>query len=432
MKKLTVNVLLLMMVSTSQIPVASAAQAPQYVLEKVVTLSRHGVRPQTDSASLQKATGQAWPEWTVPDGFLTGHGYMGVAQQGAYQLKQWLAQGLPLKEQQHCPTPGSVWVWAAPDQRTKATGMALVDGMFPGCGIAVHSASTPHDPLFDTLEMGLAHPDMAVVKQEVMARMGSPEEAAKRYQPAVDLLRQAVCTPDKDSCTFLDKPWKVKISDNGKVKLGGPVSAGATIGETIRLQYSENLPLEQVAFGHAASAEQVSALMALHAAKYDLVSDTPEYARHGGSILMRQLLNALTAGTQNPTSQTINPALQRPLVMLVGHDTNIAQIQTMLGFNWQLPVYPRNDIPPGGSLNLARYKNTQTGEQLVRITFSARTLDQWRQLSPLNAQHPLPEAEFQAAWCKKTDVGTLCPLAEFVSHVRQQLVDDGKDMAVFK
>lgn len=216
MKKLTVNVLLLMMVSTSQIPVASAAQAPQYVLEKVVTLSRHGVRPQTDSASLQKATGQAWPEWTVPDGFLTGHGYMGVAQQGAYQLKQWLAQGLPLKEQQHCPTPGSVWVWAAPDQRTKATGMALVDGMFPGCGIAVDSASTPHDPLFDTLEMGLAHPDMAVVKQEVMARMGSPEEAAKRYQPAVDLLRQAVCHQIKTVARFWINPGKSKSVITGR------------------------------------------------------------------------------------------------------------------------------------------------------------------------------------------------------------------------
>ncbi|MEN3753027.1 hypothetical protein ABC733_11000 [Mangrovibacter sp. SLW1] len=68
MKTLTVKLLLATLVAGIA-PVASAAEASNYVLEKVVTLSRHGVRPQTDSASLQKATGQAWPEWTVPDGF---------------------------------------------------------------------------------------------------------------------------------------------------------------------------------------------------------------------------------------------------------------------------------------------------------------------------------------------------------------------------
>ncbi|VDR28524.1 Uncharacterised protein [Raoultella terrigena] len=33
--------------------------------------------------------------------------------------------------------------------------------------------------------------------------------------------------------------------------------------------------------------------MALHAEKYNLVSNTPEYASHGGSLLMRQLIGSL-------------------------------------------------------------------------------------------------------------------------------------------
>lgn len=417
-------------VSQASAQTGTVASKGSFVLEKVVTLGRHGVRPQTDIAALEKATGQSWPRWSVPDGYLTGHGYAGVVDQARYQLHQWQALGLPVS-QGKCPAMNDVLVWAAPDQRTKATGIALLDGMFPGCGVVAQWSSKAEDPLFDANDMGFAKPDLKVVEQEVMARMGSSEAVAKRYQSAITTLRAAVCASG-DSCKFLDKPWKIKTKDNGKLKLSGPVSEASSIAETIRLQYSENLPLDQVAFGHAPHAEAVRDLMTLHAAKYDLLSDTPEYARHGGSVLMRQMLNALTDGTGSQTSATMYPGLQRPLVMLVGHDTNIAQIQTMLGFNWTLPVYPRNDIPPGGSLNLERYRQVQTGQEFVRLTFTARTLDQWRYLTRLDAKHPLPVAEYQAPGCMKTSVGTLCPLADFVRHAQQQLVDDGKQLPVFQ
>lgn len=428
-KLLSINLLLASIVlSQSQSIQAAPVDTPRYTLEKVVMLSRHGVRPQTDTASLNEATGKKWPEWNVPDGFLTGHGYAGMLTQGAYQLADWQSQGLPVAKDTSCPAPGNVWLWAAPDQRTKATGMALLDGMFPGCGVVTHVSAQKFDPLFDTIEMGIAKPDEQRVYQEVKERTGTSEQAHEQYKTAVADLRAAVCAEDGDSCKFLDKAWDVKINEKGKAKLSGPVSKGSSIGETIRLQYSENLPLSEVAFGHAKNAQEVSNLMALHAAKYDLVSNTPEYARHGGSLLMRQMIGALSDNKIGSKSSE----LKSPLVILVGHDSNISQIQTMLGFNWQLPVYPRNDIPPGGSLIMARYVDNQTGEKLVRLTFSARTLDQWRQLSPLNTQNPLPTAEFTAPECHQTAIGVLCPLNKFIQLAEKNLVDDGKDVAVFQ
>lgn len=402
----------------------------RYTLDKVVMLSRHGIRPQTSTASLNKATGKNWPAWLVPDGHLSGHGYAGMVAQGTYLKNQWQAAGLSLTAQSGCPPQHDVWLWAAPDQRTRATGAALLDGMYPGCGLPVHATWQKHDPLFDTLSMGLAKPDRQILEQQVMDKMVSPQHAATHYQHAVETLRHAVCAKGADNCRFLNAQWGVEVTDEGKAKLTGPVSKGATIGETIRMQYSENLPLSEVAFGHARNAEDISALMALHAAKYDLLSRSQEYARHGGSVLMRQILDALTASEQQP--DTHHPELNSKLVILVGHDTNIAQIQTMLGFNWQLPVYPANDIPPGGSLILERYRDKQTGEELVRILFTARTLDQWRQLSPLNTQHPLPVAELSRPDCKTTSVGILCPMNTFVSHQRSELSDDGKNTPVFQ
>lgn len=434
MKKLFVLNLLLAGLTCSAIPASYAASpdSARYELEKVVMLSRHGVRPQTDTAGLEDATGKKWPKWNVPDGFLTGHGYAGMLVQGAYQLETWRDRGLTVGSPDACPQPGAVWLWAAPDQRTRATGAALLDGMFPGCGMAVHTTVNQHDPLFDTIEMGIAQPDEQVVYQQVRERMGSSQQAQKNWRKPVADLRQAVCADEGKSCAFLDKEWQVKINEKGKAKLSGPVSKGASIAETIRLQYSENLPLSEVAFGHVKTAQDVNNLMALHAAKYDLVSNTMEYARHGGSLLMRQLIGAISSGIGLTNKVNPDVRLQSPLVIFVGHDSNISQIQTMLEFNWQLPVYPRNDIPPGGSLVMERYRDKQTGQRFIHLTFSARTLDQWRYLSPLSEQHPLPEAEFNNADCHHTAVGELCPLNTFVKLAEKNLVDDGKGLVVFQ
>ncbi|MEN4704416.1 histidine-type phosphatase [Pantoea agglomerans] len=430
MKNLLTLNLLLANITFSLIPASHAAPVDisRYTLEKVVMLSRHGVRPQTDTASLEEATGQKWPEWNVPDGFLTGHGYAGMLTQGAYQLAEWRSRGLSVGAGTTCPDSEKVWLWAAPNQRTKATGAALLDGMFPGCGMITHVSANKFDPLFDTIEMGIAKPDEQLVYQQVRERTGSPERAEKNHVKEVADLRRAVCNDDAKSCEFLDEKWAVNINEKDKAKLSGPVSKGSSIGETIRLQYSENLPLSQVAFGHAKNAQEVSNLLALHAEKYNLVSNTPEYASHGGSLLMRQIVGALSDNERGSKSAE----LKSPLVIFVGHDSNISQIQTMLGFNWALPIYPRNDIPPGGSLIMERYLDKQTGEKMVHLTFSARTLDQWRQLSPLNEHNPLPVAEFKSPECHETTIGELCPLDKFIQLAEKNLVDDGKDLAVFQ
>ena len=108
--------------------------------------------------------------------------------------------------------------------------------------------------------------------------------------------------------------------------------------------------------------------------------------------------------------------------MFVGHDTNIAQIQTMLQMNWQLGDYPRNDIPPGGSLAFERYRDTHSGERYVRLTFSAMSLDQWRHLSPLTTDAPPLIEEYHDSHCQPTAVGWLCPLDHIVEKMARSQV----------
>jgi len=403
------------------------AEASSWTLEKVVSLSRHGVRPQTNTEKLDKGTNLHWPKFGVEDGHLTGHGYTGMWQQARYQLQQWNSEGLNIQIQ--CPKD-QLFLWTGPSQRIKTTGKAITDGMFPGCGISPLSVNAKYGPLFELYHLHEAHPDKKIMREQIMKRMGSPEQAATRYKEAVEHLRHTVCA--KNSCSFLDKPWGVKFKSTGKPKLEGPGKLGATMGETIRLQYSDNLPIKEVAFGHGIDAEAVKDFMAIHAAQYNFALDTPEFAAHSGSLLMRQILAALTSGTRLHQQWSGDSRLNRPLVMFVGHDTNIAETQTLMGFKWTLAGYPSNDIPPGGTISFARFHQKNSNTEFVRVRFSARSLDQWRTLSPLNEQNPLLHADLYFNGCQKTDVGTLCPLNKVVKRASQLLVDDGIHLPLFK
>lgn len=404
------------------------AQASSWTLDKVVSLTRHGVRPQTHTEKLNKGTGLDWPRFEVPDGNLTGHGYTGIWQQAKYQLKQWQSEGLGVTSS--CTDDPQFFLWSSPSQRIKATGKAMGDGMFPGCGITPKHVDAKYGPLFELYHLHAMHPDQKVMQQQIMARMGSPEQAAKKYQQAEQRLRQSVCA--ENSCQFLDQSWGIGFKSTGKPKLKGPGKLGATIGETVRLQYSDNLPFEDVAFGHGKDAETVKALMAIHGAQYNMALTTPEFASHAGSLLMHQILSGITSGTSLHEQWQGDPRLERPLVMFVGHDSNIAEIQTMMGMDWQLPGYPKNDIPPGGTLSFARFHQAGHNAEYVRVRFTARTLDQWRKLTPLNASNPLPHQDLSFTGCQQTDVGTLCPLAAVVKQASRLLVNDGQQFHVFQ
>jgi len=404
------------------LPLSNAS--PLYQLDQVVVVARHGVRSPTDDHHYAALTGLEWPHWQVAAGYLTQHGYKGMVQQGQYWREQWQRMGLSFNG---CPAPQAISLWAAPDQRTRATGSALLAGLYPGCKLTVDHSRYTQDPLFDTVKMGLAKPDPVRILQQIRTRMGTESQLSLRYHSAISDFRQALCSPHPPSCRFLNQPWTISITPRGQVKLGGPLSHAASMAESVRLAYSENLPLSAVAFGHVTTANDVARLMALHAAKYDLVSDTQEYAKHGGSLLMRQIIDALTGGSTHYADR-----LNKPIVIFVGHDTNIAQLQTMLGFNWQLAQYPRNDIPPGGSLVFMRFHNVRSGQVFVQLRFMARSLDQWRKLTSLSTTQPLFSADYSVAGCFKDKGLSLCPMAVLINHARRELVKDGDSVTLYQ
>ncbi|WP_421504857.1 histidine-type phosphatase [Erwinia rhapontici] len=392
-----------------------AQAAPHYVLEKVVEVSRHGVRPPTADNRKEMETGsdRPWISWLTADGQLTGHGYSAAWLKGQYEGNQYRQLGLLGAG---CPTEKDIFVWASPLQRTRATAEALTDGAFPGCGITIHHSPEKNDPLFQNQGPGYATLDQEQQRQGALTALGgTPADAQKRLQPEISLLKKAVCQPDKP-CPIFDKMWEIKFASDGRIMITG-LDTLAAMAETLRLEWSDNKPLSQVAFGHADSAAQIGKLMALLTPKYDATNDQPYVARRGGSLLMEQIAKALQQGV---TPQQDAPPEARWL-LYVAHDVNIAYLRTLLDFSWQQGDYPRGTVQPAGSLVFERWKETQSGKRFIRILFQGQSLDQIRQLTPIDRHHPLLITELKFAGCEKTEAGTLCPYDSVLQHLNQNI-----------
>ncbi|ACS87691.1 histidine-type phosphatase [Musicola paradisiaca] len=382
---------------------ATQAASTSWSLEKVVEISRHGVRPPTEGniKTIQEGTGREWPTWLTRYGELTGHGYAAAVLKGQYE-GSYLRENALLTGA--CPASGEVFVWASPLQRTQETAMALMDGVFPGCGITIRgAASEEQDTLFHADDAGVTL-DAEQVRADLQKAMQNKTAAQLQtgFKPDIERLQRAVCQTDNKPCPAFSAQWDVKDGKKGYPVLNGP-AALANMAETIRLAYSNNAPLSQVAFGNARSAVDVGALMSLLTVNYDFTNDLPYVARRGASNVLNQI--ALSLSTQ---PQPDAPPAAKWL-LFVAHDTNIAQLRTLLGFTWKQAEYPRGNIPPAGSLIFERWRNNQSGERFLRIYFQAQSLDQIRALMPLDSGNPPLRSEFTTDGCQQTEVGTLCP-----------------------
>lgn len=392
-----------------------AQSGPRYTLEKVVEVSRHGVRPPTadNRRELEIGTGRQWTSWLTADGQLTGHGYTAAWLKGQYEGQHNRRYGLIAAG---CPTEKQLFVWASPLQRTRATAEALTDGAFPGCGITIHTSHQHNDPLFQNDAPGYAVLDAESQRKGALAALGGSLDAAqKRLQPEISLLKQAVCLPDKP-CPVFDKKWEIQFDANGRIMISG-LDAMAAMAETLRLEWSDNKPLSQVAFGNATSAAQIARLMAMLTPKYDATNDRLYVARRGGSLLLDQIAKSLQQGVSQP--QDAPPDTR--WLLYVAHDVNIAYLRTLLGFTWQQGDYPRGTVQPAGSLVFERWRDTTDGKRFIRILFQGQSLDQIRNLTPPDASNPLLVSELSMAGCQPTAVGTLCPYDSMMKRIKRNI-----------
>jgi len=402
--------------------IAATAEPPSPdQLERVVILSRHGVRSAMSSpAELGRFTRLPWPSFAVQAGQLTARGTTLLTILGSWYRARYEAAGLL-----H-PGDCDVYYWANHTQRTFATAGALAAGLTPGCAITVHQSAEEPDPLFDAPLTPFARPDPSRLLAAISARVrGNLVAWDTRQRPDLDrfeaLLLQCAHVPcsrqerAQVKRRLGDTPVTMRLDQKGELQLTSPALAVGGLAESLLMAYADGLD-----FPHwrGVDAQTIGQALAVHGAAIDLRTRTPEVGRQASSYLAMRLFATLQRAARVPV--VADPmGDDEKIILLAGHDGTLTMLAGLLGLNWHLPGYAVGEAAPGGALLFELWRSGTNGQQTIRIYYVAQSLDQLRYLAPLSPEQPPEIATIAVPGCG--DAGRGCPLSGFTAHILRQV-----------
>jgi len=395
---------------------------PGWQMERAVLVSRHGVRaPLPTNAELDSRSASPWPAWPVPPGFLTPRGEELLRLMGRYYRVLYGGRGLVQSDD--CPPRGSVSAWADLDQRTRASAVALLTGMYPRCptlDIRNQDDPTVPDPLFHPQPTASCPMDGAANRAAVLARIGGDFASVQReYAPQLGLMQQTLCPPSLAAgkvCGLATGQPGLESRPDGTVRLTGPIGYASTAAETFAMEDAEGL---QIAWGRLPGEAELQDLLKIHRLEVDLVDKTLPLARQHGSNLLSQIIATLQDGHDFPGQ----PRVAQPVrfALLVGHSTNLANLSRLLNVGWQIAGLQPDALSPGGALAFELYRDERTGRRYVRLAFYAQTMAQMRGRTVLSATEPPGMVAVPLPACAGSLHEGACPVERFVEIARQAI-----------
>ena len=428
--KLRTSLVLLMVLAA--VPLPAAAQSDE-LLQKVVIVSRHGVRtPTVEPEILATWASQPWPSWNQPPAALTPRGAQLATLMGRYYREYLAVQGVVPAA--GCPVPSTAYVYADVVERTKATAQALIDGFAPGCGVVLRTrGNVTVDPTFHPLAAGVCKLDPMVAQTRVLERVGGDLNRVTRdrkasfdaLQAALGCCKPALCTAfgRGELCKLSDLPTAMTpLADGAGLALIGALPIAATTSEIFLLEYANGMAAPDVAWGRM-TPEQMRETMRLHTEAYDLMQRTPYLARRMGSALLSRVAGAVTSARLLGFGAPDPAVREAKFVAIVGHDTNIWNLAGIMDVTWSQPGYQRNQTPPGGAL---MFEVREAADKKLRVytSYVAPSLEQMRNATPLTQEVPPVKTPLRLAGCSTGAPGFPCTLEEFAIAIRNALERD--------
>jgi 4-phytase/acid phosphatase len=407
-----------------------SAAAEDDILQKVVIVSRHGVRtPDVPGPELALWSAQPWPVWAQPPGDLTARGAQLVTLVGRYHRDVLIAEHL--FPEQGCPARGSIVIHADVAERTKGTAQALLDGLAPGCGLTFRTkADARVDGLFHPLEAGVCRLDALAAQTDVLKRASGDLNRALQdlkaplapLQAALDCCKPALCSAygRGDKCKVSDLPTGMSPLPDGKgLELIGGLAIASQAAETILLEYAEGIESSSVAWGRLDAARMLQSFR-LHTEAMDLLERTPYLARRQGSALLMKAAAAITSARSAGLGVADNDVRDAKFIAYVGHDTNIANLAAIMDVSWTQPGYQRNQTPPAGAL-MFELRQGSDRKQRVYTSYLAQSLEQMRGARPLTLDAPPVKTPLKLPGCSANTPGYPCLIEDFAIAVRNAI-----------
>ena len=402
---------------------------PGWQMERAILLSRHGVRsPLESNEEMDRYVATPWPVWSVSPGFLTPRGAELMRLMGRYYRVLYGGRGL--MEASICPPANTVAAWTDIDQRTRLTGAALLNGMYPGCAnplLRNQDDPTVPDPLFHPQPTPSCPMDPAANRAAVLARIGGNFDSVQReYAPQLTKMQAVLCPPGQApsgrNCGLPSEQPAVAAGADGRVRISGPIGIGSSAAETFLMESAEGMPSSQVAWGRLSGDGELQDLLKIHRLEFDLAQKTLPIARQHGSNLMAQIVQTLQNGHKFPGLRALAEPVR--LGLLVGHDTNIANVSRLLNIGWQIPGFQPNEASPGGALAFELLREPRSGRRYVRLAYYAQTLEQMRKSSVLDFEHPPGMVAVDLPACASDAHDKACPLERFLA-IANEAIDPG-------
>ena len=371
------------------------------VLQQIIIFGRHGVRsPTVSPADFAKFSPRPYPDFGVPPGYLTEHGWQAESLLGAYYREYLLHEGLLTGNVQW--DAARSYFRANSIQRSNVSAAAFGAGLFEGMAVPVHSyALGQPDPVFDPISTKVAAVDAERAAAEVRQVYNSGAALASAYSGEFSLIRSvlfdyqtgvepAPATPaGVVDATALPIPLvavKTGLAPGNVVDVGAVMST-MTAADPFVMEYTAGLPLSDVGWGRLPM-DRLSQQTRVTTLAFNLAFTTPYLDLVQSSNAASHVLRSME---QAVIQDRIPGAFAGPEArtnVIISSDLFVIGLAGLLGLHWQLPGYQPDYCAPGGALVFELRQSRASGEYLVRAFYTAQTWDQLRNLTPLTLEVP--------------------------------------------
>jgi 4-phytase / acid phosphatase len=379
------------------------------VLKQFIIFGRHSVRAPTPSrAQYATYSPRPYPDFNVlQEGYLTPHGQQAEILLGTYYRGYLMAEGL-LTGDTNTDLPHS-YFRANSIQRSNLTATKLGFGIFNGTIVPVHSYPLGQpDPVFDPILAGVAVVDADRAAKEAHEIYNSGAALASAYSAEFGLVRSVIYNyqdgvqPPPPAPANVTDPTVQPISLDALTSLlytgnlidQGGLLATNTAADPFVMEYANNMAMADVGWGQLSPAtlSQVTRITTL---ALGIAMRTPYVAQVQSSNAAAHILRSMR---QVVLGQAVPGAFGDPTTKVLGvisSDAYITGLAGLLGLHWQLPSYQPDFCTMGGALVFELRQSTRTGEYLVRVFYTAQSLDQLRNLTPLSISAPPETMQLQ-------------------------------------